>query len=109
MQSKTVAIDVVQLQHAAAMLRSPTASWHREDMAAVLEKAAEHGERKARKPRKVKPFDPFTEDLLAKFLKVKCSSRADLRAQEWPVRFEHNGTIIENGKTATAYLKQVER
>jgi hypothetical protein len=61
-----------------------------------------------RKPRKVKRFDPFTEDLLAKFLKVKYPSRAPLRPQgDWPVHLEHNGTIIEDTKTATAYLKQV--
>jgi hypothetical protein len=103
----TTTIDIEQLRRAAAMLRQPTASWHREEMAAVLEAAAERGERKARKPRKAKPFDPFTEAQLAKLFKVKFPSRAHVRAQEWPVRLEHNGTIIESRKAAAAYLRQV--
>jgi hypothetical protein len=35
----TTTIDIDQLRKAAAMLRTPTASWHREEMAAVLEAA----------------------------------------------------------------------
>lgn len=104
----TTTIDIDELRQAVAMLRTPTASWHREDMAALLEKAIQRGERKARKPRKVKTFDPFTEDLLGKFLKIKYPSRASVRYQgDWPIHLEHDGTIIEDGKTATAYLKQV--
>jgi hypothetical protein len=103
----TTTIDIEQVRRAAAMLRTPTASWHREEMAAVLEKAAQRGERRARKP-KAKPFDPLTEDLLAKFLKVKYPSRAHVRHQgDWPVRLEHNGTIIESGKVAAVYLKRL--
>jgi hypothetical protein len=103
----TTTIDAEQLRQAAAMLRTPTASWHRAEMAAVLEQAAERGARKVRKPRKAKPFDPFTEGQRAKFLKIKYPSRAHLRPQgDWPVRLEHNGTIIEDGKIAAAYLKQ---
>lgn len=103
----TTTIDIEQLRQAAAMLRTPTASWHREAMAAALEKAAQRGESKPRKPRKAKPFDPFTEDLLNKFLKVKYPSRAPVRAKPWPVHLEHDGTIIEDGKVAAAYLKQM--
>lgn len=77
-------------------------------MAAALEKAADRGARKARRPRKAARFDPFTENLLAKFLKVKYPSRADVRyAGDWPIRLEHNGTIIEDGRVAAAYLKQM--
>jgi hypothetical protein len=103
----TTTVDIGQLRQAAAMLRTPTASWHREDMAAVLEAAADRGARTARK-RKAKRFDPFTEDLLAKFLKVKCPSLGVRNRQgDCPVRLEHNGTIIEDVKTAAAYLKQL--
>lgn len=102
----TATIDIEQLRQAAAMLRTPTASWHREEMAAALEKAAKRGERKVRK---VKPFDPFTENLLAAFLKVKCPSQAAVRWQgDWPVHLEHNGTIIEDAKIAARYLKQTK-
>jgi hypothetical protein len=104
----TTTIDIDQLRQAAAMLRTPTASWHHEDMAAVLEAAVKRGERKVRKPHKAERFDAFTEDLLAKFLKVKYPSRAHVRCQgDWPIHLEHNGTIIEDGKVAAAYLKQV--
>jgi hypothetical protein len=104
----TTTIDIEQLRQAAAMLRMPTASWHRAEMAAALEQAVQRGEREARKPRRVKPFDPFTEDLLSKFFKVRYPSQAHVRAQgDWPVHLEHNGTIIEDGKVAAAYLKQV--
>jgi hypothetical protein len=104
----TTTIEVAQLREAAAMLRTPTASWHREDMAAVLDAAIKRGERKVRTPRKAKRFDPFTEELLGRFLKVKCASRAPVRCQgDWPVHLEHNGTIIEDVKIASAYLKQV--
>jgi hypothetical protein len=105
----TTTIDIEQLRKAAAMLRTPTASWHREDMAAVLETAIQRGERKARKPRKAKPFDPFTEDLLAKFLKVKYPSLGVRPRPEgdWPIRLEHDGTIIESGKVAAVYLKRL--
>ena len=104
----TTTIDIEQLRAAAAMLRTPTASWHREQMADVLDLAAKRSERKVRKPRKAKRFDPFTEAQLAKFLKVKYPSRAAVRYQgDWPVYLEHNGTIIEDGKVAAAYLKQM--
>jgi len=104
----TTTIDVEQLKRAAAMLRTPTASWHREAMAEVLDLAAKRGERKPSKPRKAKPYSPHTERLLAEFLKIKYPSRAHVRAQPWPVYLEHNGTVIEDGKTATAYLKQAK-
>jgi len=96
------AVEVAQVRAAAVMLRTPTASWHREAMAERLLAMAEP---KPRKARKAKRFDPFTEAQLAKFLKVKLPSRAAVRAKPWPVGFEHDGTIIEDGKTATAYLK----
>jgi hypothetical protein len=101
----TTTIDIEHLRRAADMLRTPAASWHREEMAAALEQAIKRGERKVRKPRKAKRFDPFTEDLLSKFLKVKYPSRAHVRVQDWPVHLEHDGTIIEDGKVAAAYLK----
>jgi hypothetical protein len=101
------AADTAQLRRAAAMLRTPTASWHREEMATVLEAVADRGARKVRKPRKAKPFDPFTERLLGEFLKVKCPSRAHVRCQgDWPIHLEHDGTVIEDGKVAAAYLRQ---
>jgi len=103
----TTTIDIEQLRKAAEMLRTPTASWHREEMATVLELAAKRGERKPSRPRKAKPFDPFTEDLIGKFLKVKYPSRAHVRAKDWPVHLEHDGTIIEDGKIVAKYLKQL--
>jgi|HubBroStandDraft_5_1064220.scaffolds.fasta_scaffold687880_1 hypothetical protein len=101
----TTTIDIKQLREAARMLRTPTASWHREAMAIVLEEAAKHGAQKPpRKPRKAKTFE---EEQVAKLLKVKFPSRAMTRTQAWPVYLGHDGTIIEDGKVAAAYLKQV--
>ena len=72
-------------------------------MASILEMAADRGERKVRKPRKVKPSRN-----VELFLKAKFVSRAAVRYNgDWPVHLEHNGTIIEDVKTAAAYLKQV--
>jgi hypothetical protein len=98
----TTTIDTDQLRQAAQMLRTPTASWHREAMAAVLEQAAQR--KPAPKARKAKTFE---SEQVAKLLRVRFPSRAMTRAKAWPVHLEHNGTVIEDSKVATAYLKQV--
>jgi hypothetical protein len=106
----TTTIDIDQLRRAAEMLRTPAASWHREEMAAVLELAVMRGERRVRKAKPSRNVELF---LKAKFVNSAPGNGRGARfarPDDVNVYMECNGQRIytndpAGAKAAREYLK----